>query len=77
MAKKLVAFQAMCGTEGKYIGIAPEEIIEDVKRDFYDACPHIEIIARDVDKIEIVSPKGRMKKDTRSNGNDILNVEIR
>ena len=78
MTQKLVAFRTKCSADGKeYIGIAPEGIIDDVKRDFYDACEPPQIIARNIDIIEIVSPKGKMKKDTRSNDNDILNVEIR
>lgn len=78
MVQKLVAFKTKCSVDGKeYIGIAPEGIIEDVKREFYDVCEPPQIIARNVDIIEIVSPKGKMKKETRSNNNDILDVEVR
>jgi hypothetical protein len=78
MAQKLVAFKTKCSVDGKeYIGIAPEGIIEDVKREFYDVCEPPQIIARDVDIVEIVSPKGKMKTETRSNDNDILNVHIK
>ena len=76
MTQKLIAFKTKC--EGKeYIGIAPEEIIDDVMRDFSDVCESPKTIASGIDIIEIVSPKGKMKKYTRSNGNDILDVEIR
>lgn len=78
MTQKLVAFKTKCDTDGKeYIGIAPERIIDDVKRDFSDVCESPQIIARDIDIIEIVSPKGKMKKDTRSNTNDILDIQIK
>jgi hypothetical protein len=76
MTQKLVVFKTKC--EGKeYIGIAPGEIIDDVRRDFSDVCESPKTIARDIDIVEIVSPKGKMKKQKRSDGNDILDIEIR
>lgn len=79
MTQKLVVFKTKCGDiDGKeYIGIAPEEIIDDVRRDFSDVCESPKTIARGIDIIEIVSPKGKMKKDIRSDGNDILDIQIR
>lgn len=77
MTQKLVVFKTKCGKDGKeYIGIAPGEIIDDVRRDFSDVCESPKTIATGIDIIEIVTPKGKMKKHTRSNGNDILDIEV-
>ena len=76
---KIGCFRASnCDPDGMtYVICTPDSIIEDERRKYYDTCTSVSKSLVDGDMVEIVSPKGKLKSEKRSNDNEILDIEIK
>lgn len=70
---KIVCFKTKCADGKNYVGCALRGL--SWKRAQY--CEPPEIVSRDIDLVEIASPKGKIKTQFRTNEQDILDIEIR